>query len=82
MRARADLKKEDVRNYAKRVLQCTEFGGMVLFVYLQNFELNRYAQNYLRVDNDNINPVLCEFLDRNYPFGSKHVDTHRIPKVG
>lgn len=77
-----NLEKEDVHNYAKRILLGTEFGGMVLFVYLQNFKLNRYEQNYLRVDNDSMNAFLRDFLDHNYPFGNKHVDTHRIPKVG
>jgi len=77
-----DLEKKDVHNYAKRVLQGTKFGGIVFFVYLQNFKLDRYEQNYVRVDNDCMNAVLRDFLDRHYPFGNKHVDTHRIPKVG
>jgi hypothetical protein len=76
------LGKEDFYNYAKKVLKETEFGSVVLFCYLQNFELMRYEQNYVRVDNSKIHKALHDFLNCYYPFGDKHVSTHRIPKVG
>lgn len=77
-----DLKRELVYTYGKDALKSTNFGGLVFFIYLHNFKLNRYEQNYLRVDNQCINTVLSDFLNQHYPFGNKDIGAHRIPKVG
>ncbi|WP_291138623.1 hypothetical protein [Flavobacterium sp. UBA7663] len=55
---------KNIRSYTKQSLASTNFGSIILFANMHT--QGRLEQNYLRIDNDNLDPSLKNFLDKYY----------------
>lgn len=73
---------EEIRDSAIRVLRNTDFGSLLLFSYTVDLDRNRYASNYIRVDNYCISADLYSLLDHVFPKGRYDLLDYRIPPVG
>jgi len=61
------LQYKDIKDIVKKALSKRGFGSILMFAYVCNLDLKRYEFNYIRVDNDAIDPLLEKFLDQYYP---------------
>ncbi|MEM3713303.1 MAG: hypothetical protein QXR97_07195 [Thermoproteota archaeon] len=77
---RQPLYRDDVVRYAQEALGISGFGAAVLFVYVLNKDLNRFELNYLRVDNQAIDPVLKNFLNQHYNYGTHEIHEYALPE--
>jgi len=72
-----------IKGSVKEILEKeSDFGSILLFVYIMNKAKNRFELNYIRVDNKKICPTLKEFLDRFYPVDKHEVSDFAIPERG
>jgi len=72
-----------IRESIKGVLEKeSNFGSILLFVYIMNKAKNRFELNYIRIDNENIDQTLKEFLDKFYPISKYEVLDFVIPEHG
>ncbi|HIH72410.1 hypothetical protein GBV73_09610 [Thermococcus sp. 101 C5] len=72
-----------IRKSIKELLEKeSNFGSVLLFVYLVNKAKSRFELNYIRIDNKKIDRVLKDFLDKFYPTGKYEVFDFVIPERG
>ena len=71
--------KESIREVLEKE---SNFGSILLFVYIMNKAKNRFEFNYIRMDNKKIDRTLKDFLDKFYPIGKHEVLNFAIPERG
>lgn len=76
------LEQNEVKEYVKNILEPTKFGNVTLFTYILNKDLNRFESDYVRIDNNNIDEALLNFLNECYPLGNHTVYSFSIPSEG
>lgn len=60
----------DIKKTIRNELSINSFGSVILFSYIFLNEGNKIECNYIRTDNQNIDPTLLDFLNNHFPFGS------------
>ena len=73
---------EELKEYVSGILEDVGFGSIVIFVYVLNKELRRYELNYIRIDNEIIDPTLRIFLDNYYPIKGHEVRDFALCPMG
>jgi hypothetical protein len=63
---------EEIRTYTKNSLTTSKFGSLLLFALIHTTD--SLEQNYIRIDNGNINSLLKDFLDTHYPLGHHYIE--------
>jgi len=74
--------KENFRSFVKNVLRRSRYGSVIVFTYVFDPDNQVYYSNYIRIDNDNINNELRNFLNRHFPLGNIHLERHVFLKQG
>ena len=74
--------EKELKERIGRILNLTNFGGILLFVFVLNKTLSRFELNYFRIDKPKIDPLLKDFLDYCYPCGSHDVYDFALPQKG
>jgi hypothetical protein len=72
MKKGVKIDTEEIRTYTKNSLIPYKFGSLLLFALVHTKD--SLEQNYIRIDNGNINSLLKDFLDFHYPLGHHYVD--------
>lgn len=82
---------EESINTIKSYLSNSDFGNLTLFWFILYLPENqifnsksklKYDCMYRRIDNENIDSRLKEFLDKTWSFGEVNPKTFQIPKIG
>ena len=72
-----------VKEFIREILEKeSNFGSILLFIYIMNKAENRFEFNYIRIDNKKINQTLKSFLDTFYPMSKHEVLDFAIPERG
>ena len=72
-----------IKEFIREVLEKeSNFGSILLFVYIMNKAKNRFELNNIRIDNKKIDQTLKDFLDKFYPIGKYGVLNFVIPERG
>ncbi|MEP0984292.1 hypothetical protein [Ekhidna sp.] len=65
---------EQTRKFLKQEIELTKYGAVFTYSFIWNTSNGRYESIYSRIDSENINQDLTDFLDTFYPTGK-----HTVP---
>lgn len=77
----ASLKdKQELKQHLKSEVRKSDYGSVLIFTFL--FKDKNFQSAYIRIDNEDTDAELEEFLNEHYPEGDMHVDKPFFPREG
>ena len=76
------LEQEQIESIVRKQMSSRQIGGTCLFFYMLDKEKDYFGYHSIRVDNDDADPLLLEFLNAQFPVEGQELSDYDVPSEG
>jgi hypothetical protein len=76
------LEQEQIQSIVKGQMSTRQIGGTCLFFLMLDKEKDYFGYHSIRIDNDNADPLLMDFLNAQFPVEGQEISNYDVPSEG